>query len=597
MESLARRADSLLARYFDHLRRHAPVEATRLGIDGVDGELDDLAPQALDDRVRDIAMLACDVDTAIADAPADAQGVVREARDDLRLLAGQLGHLRFVLAERPRFELDPLAGPDLVAAAIHELLRRLDAPGAATTEMLEAAVQRARRVPRFLEQAGSLLVSAPAPHLALARQRLTGIVALVRDELPRSAERFGADTSPARDAGEVAAEALEAYGALLAELSDEPAGAWRFGPRDHAEVLENGIGARMRAHDVHSRARAWRDHVREDMAELAAAGWSRRFPGESVPVDATERIRRTLDAIAATAVDRDELVAEARRAVDEARAFTERSRLAELPGDVTTRLTDVPAHLSGIAIAFVVPPPALMPHLGSAFHVSPVPDVWSAAQANALLREYHPAQLRSLALHETYPGHVVQIAHALRHERLARRVLTRPVFAEGWAVYIEREARRAGFAHDDAVAVDADDFEITQRTMELRIATNAMLDVGLHAGDLDDPGALELLVSGAFQSEQEAAGKLLRAKVSVGQLASYFIGGEEVGDLRREVEAREGRAFDLRAFHRRLLGHGTPTIDVLAGALADRGSVNESAVTAPAATSARTEGGTPTAGR
>lgn len=569
MESLARRSDRLLAQYFDHLRRHAPVEATRLGLEGVEGELDDLAPGAFDERVRDLEVLASAVDEAIAEAPIDAAGMTREARDDLRLLADQLASLRFTLAGRPRFELDPLAGPDLVAAAVHELLRRLDAPDAPTGMLLEAAVQRARRVPRFLEQAGSLLTSAPAPHLAVARQRLEGIIALVRDELPRAAERFGADTTPARDAGDVAAEALEAYGALLAELADEPSGSWRFGPRDHAAVLEHGIGARMRAHDVHARARAWRDHMRDEMAELAGATWSRRFPGEPVPADATERIGRTLDAIAATAVGRDALVGAAKQAVDEARAFTERSRLVDLTPDMAMRLTDVPAHLSGIAIAFVVPPPALMPELGSTFHVSPVPDSWTPQQARALLREYHPAQLRSLALHETYPGHVVQIAHALQHERLARRVLTRPVFAEGWAVYIEREALRAGFAVDDAVTVDEDDLLMAQCTMELRIATNAMLDVGLHAGDLDDPGALELLVNGAFQSEQEAAGKLLRAKISVGQLGSYFIGGEEVGDLRRAVETSEGDAFDVRDFHRRLLAHGTPSLDVLSGALAE----------------------------
>jgi len=229
----------------------------------------------------------------------------------------------------------------------------------------------------------------------------------------------------------------------------------------------------------------------------------------------------------------------------------------------------VPDYLRGIAVAFITQAPPLEPDSGCTYYLSPVPEEWDDDLARSFLREYNPAQLRSLAIHEGYPGHFVQLEHASQHPRLARRLLTRPAFAEGWAVYIERVAVDVGFGDGDTSHVEGDDYRITQRKLELRIATNALLDVGLHAGDLGDAAALDLLAGAAFQERAEAEGKLVRAKVTSGQLCSYFVGGEELGDLRAEVEAREGADFDLRGFHQRVLSHGTPSTDIVRRALAD----------------------------
>jgi hypothetical protein len=563
------RAEQLVLRYLDHVRTHEPVESTRLGLMERDGELPDLAPDALARRSRDLSVLSAEVDAALRGMPVGGVGDAREARADLELLAQELEYRRFRLDVRPRFVLDPLAALETIAAGVHELLRFAGDDRGERCRRVEAAAKRARRVPVLLEQAGRLLASAPAPHLDVALQRLPGLIELVRDELPRRAEALGVDVSPTRDAGEVAAEGLEAYGALLDELSDEPAADWRLGPEQHAITLRAALGTAMSPGQIEDRARTWIRQVQTEMAELSAATWARRFPGEPVPADATERIRRTLAAVADTAVPRHQLVDEARTAVDEARAFAAATGLTDVPPAERLTVTEVPPYLRGIAVAFITQAPPLRPDAGCTYYLSPVPERWTDAQAASFLREYNPAQLRSLAIHEGYPGHFVQLEHASQHPRLARRLLTRPAFAEGWAVYIEREVMAAGFGDGDTSAVTGDDYRITQRKLELRIATNALLDVGLHAGALADGDALDLLTCTAYQERAEAEGKLLRAKVTSGQLCSYFVGGEEVSDLRYAVERAEGSAFDVRAFHQRVLSEGTPTVGVVADALAD----------------------------
>ncbi len=563
------RAQRLVSRYVDHVRTFAPVEATRMGIRDRDGDLPDLSPETLAARSRDLSVLSAEVAGALAALDPGARGEDREARGDLELLADECAYRRFILDVRPRFLLDPLAALETASAGIHELLQRDDPDPEERCRSIEAAAQRARRMPVLLEQAGSLLESAPAPHLAVALERVAGLIPLVRDELPRRAAGMGVDVSPARDAGEVAAEALDAYAALLTELGDEPPGDWRLGPDDHRVILSSALGTRMPASDIHARARAWRDEVREELADLAASTWPRRFGGEPLPQDRTDLVRRTLESIADTAVDPDRLVDEARHAVDRARAFTLDAGIVDVPPAERLRIAEVPAHLRGIAVAFVAPPPPFAAEAGCTYYLSPVRDDWDHDQVRAHLREYNPTQLRSLAIHEAYPGHFVQLEHAAQHPRLARRLLTRPVFAEGWAVYAERIAVALGFGTEVPGDVDPDDLRIIQRKGELRIATIAMLDVGLHAGDLDDPAAIDLLTGGAFLSRAQARNMLDRARVSGGQMCSYFVGGEEMADLRRDVERAQGEAFDLRDFHQRVLSHGTPSFPVIAAALAD----------------------------
>jgi uncharacterized protein (DUF885 family) len=584
------RSERLAERYVAHLVEHEPVATTRIGRSDRDGDLPDLSTEGIAARARSLAALAADVDRALADLPVDARGDDREARGDLELLRDELAFRRFVVEVRPSVERDPLHALGQVALGIDALLRHRPfgpEPLAEARRRAAAAVARARRVPGFLERAGSLLTGVPEPHLGVALARAAGLVGLVRDALPRRAAELGLEVDAARDAGEYAAEGIEAFAALVTELAGQADVDWRLGPEHHAVTLRAALGTPMVPQQIEDRARTHLAEVRERMDELAGAGWARRFPGERLPDGVDERIRRSLDAIADAAVPAERLLAETALAVDETRAFVEERGLVELPAVERLTLEEVPPWMSGTAVAYLAPAPPLDPSVGATFHLAPVPRSLDDDGRRSFLREYNPAQLRCLAMHEANPGHFVQLEHALRHPRLARRLVSRPVFAEGWAVHAERVMVEAGFATDGRSAVHADDVALTQLKLELRIATNALLDVGLHAGSLTDTEALQLLTGFAFQERAEAEGKLQRAKVTSGQLTSYFVGGEEFADLRRLTERAEGGRFDLAGFHRRVLAHGTPTVAIVAAALADD---RADAAVAGATTAARAAG-------
>ena len=555
-DDLRGRTRALVERYLDGVVADDPVEATLLGDHSRDGDLPHLTVAALDARARHLDALHAAAVSLHTEAVTHPEPGAREAAGDLRLLMDTLDAKRFHLVDRPRFATDPLAVLDLVAAGVWELLRR-DA-WAPAPHRCRAAIARARDVPRLLEQAGRLLEAIPRPHLAVALGRLDGLRVLVRETLPRAASGAGMLVGDAEEAGRVAADGLDAFGALLHELCDEPPADWRFGPAHHRRVLRTSLGSELTGDAIAARAQAALADARADLDELSGRVWASWFTGEPCPHDSGERARRVLEAIADDRVTRAGFVTEAGRALEQARAFCRDTRLVSVP-ETPCELREVPRFQQGLYPAYAHAAPPLEPDAGATVYVSPVPADWGEVRTTSFLREYNRTVLRSLAVHEGYPGHVVQQAHAGRHPRLARRLLQNPAFAEGWAVYAEQLVVDHGFG-DDA-------YRITQCTMRLRVAANALLDIGMHAGDLDDARATELLATQAFQQEAEVRGKLLRAQVTAGQLSAYFVGGSQVRSLRDEVVAARGDAFDEAAFHRELLAHGTPPVSVVRAAL------------------------------
>ncbi|MDX5331571.1 MAG: DUF885 domain-containing protein, partial [Caulobacteraceae bacterium] len=188
------------------------------------------------------------------------------------------------------------------------------------------------------------------------------------------------------------------------------------------------------------------------------------------------------------------------------------------------------------------------------YKLSPIPEDWSAEQAESFLREYNNWTLEGLTVHEGTPGHYLQLAHSNRHPSVLRSVLWSGTFVEGWACYAQDVMVAAGHRDGDPL------YELANLKFLLRVITNAILDIGVHTEGWDEARAMHLMTHDAFQQEREAAGKWTRARVSSAQLPTYFVGWEEHWALRREAQEKAGAAFDMKAYHDRLLSFGSPPV-------------------------------------
>ena len=173
------------------------------------------------------------------------------------------------------------------------------------------------------------------------------------------------------------------------------------------------------------------------------------------------------------------------------------------------------------------------------------------------MQEYNRHMLQILTIHEGYPGHYVQLEYGNRHPSEVRRVLNSGVFAEGWAVYTEQMMLDQGYGDGDLA------LRLHQLKFYMRTVVNAIIDHKMHCSDMTDKEAVALMVGRAFQTEGEAQGKVIRAKLSSCQLSTYFVGRMAFYNLRQKVQREQAEKFSLGRYHEAVLDHGTLPVKYL----------------------------------
>ncbi|HEU4571556.1 MAG TPA: DUF885 family protein, partial [Candidatus Limnocylindrales bacterium] len=215
------------------------------------------------------------------------------------------------------------------------------------------------------------------------------------------------------------------------------------------------------------------------------------------------------------------------------------------------------------------------------FSITPIPEDWTAAQAESYLREENTRQLRLLTIHEAVPGHYLQGVYSNACPSLVRAIFWSGVFAEGWAVYVTQVMMDVGYGADDPALL------LVHWKFYLRAIVNAIVDARIHTAGMTEEEAVSLMVDGGFQEEAEARNKYNRARLTSTQLSTYFVGSNEFWRLEREVRRRVARhaggedaaaavvergvpgglgqtaGFVYRPYLESVLAHGTPPTSLL----------------------------------
>ena len=206
-------------------------------------------------------------------------------------------------------------------------------------------------------------------------------------------------------------------------------------------------------------------------------------------------------------------------------------------------------------------PPPLEPTAEAQYWVTPIDPKMPDAKAESKLREYNNYTLKWLTMHEALPGHYIQFEHADDVEpvtrRLVRALFGNGAYVEGWAEYICDVMTEAGYLDNSPK------FHLMRLKVRLRSMVNTILDICMQTMNMSDQEALDLMMKDAFQTQAEAEGKLLRAKLSSTQLPTYFVGTRQWWVLRKKYQATQGNAFNMEEFHNRALDQGPLPLEYL----------------------------------
>ena len=524
-------ADAVLA----DLLAADPVAATWLGDHAHDSELPDLTDTAVNARAGrlDDHLTALD---AVDDVELDVADFV-----DLEILRSALTKAVFDDTELREQTWNPMAWNP--GTSLHLLLSREFAP---LGDRLTSAVGRLGEIPRFLADARATLQEMPQIHVETAIAQFAGARALIEGQLaPLLAEN-------GMRGGQVAAAitAIDDFTEWLGEQLPISRKDPRLGERLYSAVLwhrlDDGTTPGSLLEDAHANLELISGQIREVACE---------YLGES----GRDVVERALAQVANDfPVTNDTVLALVEAANTRSRDFTIAHDLVWVP-EIDVRVIEMPEIHRGVAVAYCdAPGPLETAPVPTFVAVSPTPADWSSERVDSFYREYNGVQLHDLTIHEAFPGHVLQLAHAraLKAASPVRKFGMSGVFVEGWAVYAEQLMINRGYTPTDdprsALAI-----RLQQLKMQLRMTINAILDVGVHAGDMTEDEGLALMRDRGFQEEGEAIGKWRRALLTSGQLPTYFVGYQAVTEIANDLRVLHADWND-RQVHDLMLSQGSP---------------------------------------
>ena len=167
--------------------------------------------------------------------------------------------------------------------------------------------------------------------------------------------------------------------------------------------------------------------------------------------------------------------------------------------------------------------------------------------------------VKSLAFHETVPGHHLQVALSQEIPNLPdlRRGMSFNAYTEGWALYAERLMAELGVYTDDPQS------DLGRLRMEVFRAARLVVDTGIHAKRWSFDKAVSYLADATGFTQGYAQGEIVRYAVWPGQAVSYYVGFLKILELRQKAKDALGAKFDLKAFHQVVLANGAVPLSIL----------------------------------
>ena len=544
---------ALSKRFLDEGLALNPVSATQIGEHRYDSEIDDLSEAGRNKAIAwNKAMLA-------ELGKLDIQALSRENQVDALIMRNNLEGSLWDLETMQSWAWDPQVYSGLAGGAIYNLMAREFAP---MPERLKSATARMEKLPALLAQARENLDPARVPktHAETVAKQNKGVLSLIDTFItPNAGQLTGEDRKRMDAAIETTRKAVEEHQQWLdGTLVPNAKGEFRIGAERYDQKLKFSLNSSLSRAEIKQRAEAELKRVREEMYKVAQTVLKDKpgapeLPDAPTPDQQQKAIEAALELAYADKPGREEVVDFAKHTLDVATKFTREKDLVTVPDD-PVKIILMPEFQRGVSVAYCDSPGPLDKGLDTYYAISPIPEDWTDTQVDSFLREYNKRLIHVLTIHEAMPGHYLEGVHSSKFPSTLRAVLRSGVFAEGWAVYTERMMADAGYMDNDPL------FRLAQLKFYARAVANAILDQGLHVDNWTKEQAMDLMVKQTFQQEREAEGKWVRAQLSSGQLATYFVGAQEHFDTRKAWEAKLGDKFDLKQYHDKVLSYGAPPV-------------------------------------
>jgi hypothetical protein len=540
--------DAFLAGFYE--RR--PVTATYTGVHRHDHALPDWSREGLEASIDEMRGMR----RALEAGGRRPDCEVQRFPDDVDLALAD-GCLEIQIAEHAGVHFYRSNPALWTGEAIFGILSLLTRPFAPIDVRLAAATVRGHAIPAFLSSARTTLESAPDQWRARALRECDAAEVLFAGSLPTWLQLI--------DAGGSRAEALEAMGvardafrAFARWLRTELPGAGpcaageellelllRRGHWCDTPIAALAAEAERALHEAH-------DQLTLRVHDLGAASWpeveARIAAARPTPEDYLERFDRTSLRFRHAALDH---------------------ALVTWP-DAPIRYVPIPGHTREAAPLLYY----LFYRSPAAFDQSDVHDYvvppLDGLAADEIDRRLAAANDIAIALnhvvHHGGLGHHVQNWYACRSRSRIGQVSAIDAasrlamfcggsLAEGWACYACDLMEEAGVLTPLERAA--------QQHTRVRLAARAVADLAFHSRKMSLEELATFYTTRGMMAPTAARSEAVKTSMFPGTAVMYWLGTRAIHTLRARISRSEGRAFDLRSFHDRLLCYGAIPVTLI----------------------------------
>lgn len=544
-------ADTWLDRFFEHYYRCNPVNATFIGVHEHDHLLPDCSANGLTDTTDELSSLLDDLHRLPRQALSSSQVTdIRLAEGQIRLRLWEMGSRHFEQGNPSYYTGEAIFGA-------MSLLLRETRP---VDVRIDTLVSRLLGWPALFDQARKNLTSAPQAWIERATDECDGGLKFLADGLPRYLSDNKIDHPHVEQASQVASETIGSFQSWLRDdLRRAKESAYSCGPDAMNLYLRHGHQL-----EIHTTA----------ILEEAKAEFERRLielERGSVAFGASDW-QSALSMLAEDHQSVEDYYTSYQRYWEQCHENAERFDLLTWP-DYPIRFVPRPEWARSAA-----------PHLYFLFYRSPAPfdDVgvvdylvepiepgMPAEQQERLLRATNTSQIKlNHVAHHGGIGHHVQNWHAFRAESRIGRIAAVDcasriamfcggTMAEGWSSYATELMGETDFV----TPLERYSMHYTR----LRMAARAICDVQLHSGKWSLHDVISFNRDRVGMAEGAARGEAVKNSMFPGTALMYLTGTEQIHELRRRKQQRQGQTFSLREFHDQFLNYGSIPVSLIVG--------------------------------
>ncbi|WP_177183760.1 DUF885 domain-containing protein [Mucilaginibacter sp. OK283] len=170
---------------------------------------------------------------------------------------------------------------------------------------------------------------------------------------------------------------------------------------------------------------------------------------------------------------------------------------------------------------------------------------------NLFDKPYNKRQYDWLFIHEAVPGHHYQASVESKTKTSAVQQLFYYIgFAEGWAAYTEELGKQLGVYQTPYDELGKWEWDIVR-------SVRVPLDVGLNYYGWTDEQALAFWKKNIRNQDDIALREIARMRRWPAQVVTYKYGALQILQWKEELQKKQGKEFNIRDFHSRVLDHGS----------------------------------------